>query len=98
VISLNTLIHSTNVALLSPRENLSISASVEANKTRDEVHSRIAMKALGWRYYIVFCCLLAILFGIVWFSLRETKGRTLEEIAEVFDGKEHGPSEEGLVA
>ncbi|KAJ4206986.1 hypothetical protein FSOLCH5_004979 [Fusarium solani] len=47
----------------------------------------IAMKAIAWRYYIVFCCILGLLFGIIWFLFPETKGRTLEEIREVFEGE-----------
>ena len=47
----------------------------------------IAMGEIGWRYYIVFDCILAALFVVIWFLFPETKGRTLEEIAEVFDGK-----------
>ncbi|KAI1385480.1 general substrate transporter [Hypoxylon trugodes] len=47
----------------------------------------IAMKSIGWKYYIVFCCLLAVLFVLVWFFFPETKGHTLEEIREVFEGK-----------
>ncbi|KAL2072932.1 hypothetical protein VTL71DRAFT_10256 [Oculimacula yallundae] len=47
----------------------------------------IGMTNLGWKYYIVFCCLLAVLLGIVFFFYPETKGRSLEEIAEIFDGK-----------
>lgn len=58
----------------------------------------LAMKVLGWKYYIVFCCLLGFLFGLVWFFFPETKGRTLEEIAEIFDGKDHHPSEEAIIS
>ncbi|KAH7260984.1 general substrate transporter [Fusarium redolens] len=47
----------------------------------------IAMKAITWKYYIVFCCILAVLFIIIWFLFPETKGHTLEEIREVFEGK-----------
>lgn len=47
----------------------------------------IAMQNIGWRYYIVFDAILAVLFVAIWFLFPETKGRTLEEIAEVFDGK-----------
>ncbi|KAK4235176.1 general substrate transporter [Achaetomium macrosporum] len=47
----------------------------------------IAMGKIGWRYYIVFDSILAMLLVVIWFLFPETKGRTLEEIAEVFDGK-----------
>lgn len=46
----------------------------------------IAMEALGWKYYIVFTVILFLLFVGIYFGLPETKGRTLEEIAEIFDG------------
>ncbi|KAH7349496.1 lactose permease [Plectosphaerella cucumerina] len=46
----------------------------------------IAMKAIAWKYYIVFCCILGVLFGIIYVLFPETKGRTLEEIREVFEG------------
>ncbi|KAI9734012.1 MAG: hypothetical protein M1834_002669 [Cirrosporium novae-zelandiae] len=46
----------------------------------------IALENIGWHYYIVFCCLLAIFFAVTWFCFPETKGYSLEEIAEVFDG------------
>jgi hypothetical protein len=44
----------------------------------------IALKAIGWKYYIWFCCILALFFVLIFFP--KTKGHTLEEIAEVFDG------------
>ncbi|KAH8881448.1 lactose permease [Thozetella sp. PMI_491] len=47
----------------------------------------IAMSGIGWKYYIVFCCILAVLWPVMYFLFPETKGRTLEEIAEIFDGK-----------
>jgi MFS family permease len=46
----------------------------------------IAMDAIGWRYYIVYCVILAFEVVITYFYLPETKGRGLEEIAEIFDG------------
>lgn len=46
----------------------------------------IALANIGWHYYIVFCCLLVVIFATVWFLFPETKGYSLEEIAEIFDG------------
>lgn len=46
----------------------------------------IAIDAIQWRYYIVYCVILAFEIVVTFFYLPETKGRGLEEIAEVFDG------------
>lgn len=46
----------------------------------------IALDNIGWHYYIVFCVLLAFIFVTTWFLFPETKGYSLEEIAEIFDG------------
>lgn len=46
----------------------------------------VAMDAIEWRYYIVYCVILAAEIVITYFYLPETKGRGLEEIAEIFDG------------
>ncbi|KZF23033.1 putative transporter [Xylona heveae TC161] len=46
----------------------------------------IALNAIQWKFYFVYIgCLVAMLF-IIYFLFPETKGRTLEEIATVFDG------------
>ena len=50
-----------------------------------QVCNPIAMAQLGWRYYIVFCILDAILIALVWLLFPETKGRSLEELVELFD-------------
>ncbi|KIM53689.1 hypothetical protein SCLCIDRAFT_31674 [Scleroderma citrinum Foug A] len=47
-----------------------------------------ALDGLGWKYYLVFVCSLAAEFVFLWFFLVETKNRTLEETAAVFDGEE----------
>lgn len=44
----------------------------------------IAMEAIEWKYYIVFCCVLAVELVIVIFTFPETSGYTLEEVAQVF--------------
>jgi sugar porter (SP) family MFS transporter len=48
----------------------------------------IALDALGWKYYIVYVCWLAFEFVFLWTYLLETKNRTLEETAALFDGEE----------
>ena len=53
----------------------------------------IALDNIGWRYYIVFCVLLALIFAFTWLYFPETKGHSLEEIAEIFDGESHTPSD-----
>ncbi|KAH6721702.1 lactose permease [Leptodontidium sp. MPI-SDFR-AT-0119] len=52
-----------------------------------QIVNPIAMTDIGWKYYTVFCCLLAILLVIVYLCYPETRGHSLEEIAEIFDGK-----------
>jgi MFS family permease len=46
----------------------------------------IGLENIGWRYYIVFCCFLVVFLGITYFYFPETRGYSLEEIAQVFDG------------
>lgn len=44
----------------------------------------IALENIGWKYYIVYCCWLAVEFIMVFFFYVETSGYTLEEVAKVF--------------
>jgi Sugar (and other) transporter len=46
----------------------------------------VAMTALGWKYYLVYCVWLCFELFVVWKFYVETKGRTLEELSEIFDG------------
>jgi sugar porter (SP) family MFS transporter len=46
----------------------------------------VAMDAIAWKYYIVWCVVIAINFTLIYFFFPETKGRGLEEVAEIFDG------------
>ncbi|KAH9835009.1 hexose transporter [Rhodofomes roseus] len=64
----------------------------------------VALQRLAWKYYIFYCCWIAFEFVFLYFMLVETKNRTLEETAALFDHKDlakevaqaiEGPSDEG---
>ncbi|KAL4961093.1 uncharacterized protein BDV14DRAFT_204092 [Aspergillus stella-maris] len=57
----------------------------------------IAMDAIGWKYYIVYVCLLISWFAITYFWYPETRGLSLEDVALRFDkdGIMHGLELEG---
>lgn len=46
----------------------------------------IALDSIGWKYYIVFVVVLMIMLVTVIFTYPETRGRSLEQIAVIFDG------------
>ncbi|KAH9923105.1 general substrate transporter [Amylocystis lapponica] len=48
----------------------------------------IALDAIGWKYYIVYVCWLAFEFAFLWYFLIETKNKTPEETAALFDGED----------
>ncbi|KAF8887530.1 hexose transporter [Infundibulicybe gibba] len=86
--------------------NFTISAALIFNRYVNP----IALDYLGWKYYIVYVCWLAFEAVFLWFYVVETKNRTLEGTAALFDGEEatrqiaeqaaqqahiaHGPSDE----
>ncbi|KAH7039885.1 general substrate transporter [Microdochium trichocladiopsis] len=45
----------------------------------------IGLASLGWKFYIVYCCWLGVVLTVIIFMFPETMGRTLEEIAFIFD-------------
>jgi MFS family permease len=47
----------------------------------------VGLAALGWKYYTIFCCILTCLVVVIYFLFPETKGRSLEQITELFEGK-----------
>ncbi|EOD45692.1 putative hexose transporter protein [Neofusicoccum parvum UCRNP2] len=46
----------------------------------------VALDAIGWKYYIVYCIWLGIECAVVYFFYIETRNTPLEEIAKHFDG------------
>jgi hypothetical protein len=46
--------------------------------------SNLAIENISWKYYILFICLNALDFVVIALFFPETKGKTLEEMAEVF--------------
>ncbi|EHY54629.1 MFS-type transporter criB [Exophiala dermatitidis] len=43
-----------------------------------------AFAAIKWKYYLVFIAVTTVIFLVVWFYFPETKGRSLEDIGQVF--------------
>ncbi|KAL1605067.1 hypothetical protein SLS60_004610 [Paraconiothyrium brasiliense] len=54
----------------------------------------VAIETIGWKYYLVFLCISAIIIPIVWFFYPETMGRSLEELEMMFS---EGKSITGIV-
>ncbi|KAJ7136703.1 general substrate transporter [Mycena epipterygia] len=48
----------------------------------------IALDTIGWKYYVVYCVWLVFEGVFLYFFVIETKNRTLEETAAIFDGVE----------
>ena len=42
---------------------------------------------LKWKFYIVFIAIDVVVFAVIYFFFPETKGRTLEELDEIFEAK-----------
>jgi len=65
--------------------NLVVSAALAFNQFINPV----AIDAIGWKYYLVYLGWLGFEFAYIWAFLVETKGRTLEETAAIFDGESY---------
>jgi len=64
---------------------------VTASLVFNQYANPIALGAIRWKYYIVYCAWLVFELAFMWRYVVETKGRSLEETAALFDG-------EGVVA
>lgn len=42
----------------------------------------VAMDAIEWKYYIMFCCILGVEILICYFTFAETSCRSLEEVGK----------------
>ncbi|WOO85202.1 Lactose permease [Vanrija pseudolonga] len=72
-------------------KGLSIFAFVNAAFTiYTQYVSPIALGSIGWRYYIVFIACDVFTLVAMYFVITETRGHTLEEIQELFDGQALG--------
>lgn len=58
----------------------------------------VGLAALGWKYYVVFCCILACLVVVIYFLFPETKGRSLEQITELFEGRSVSVDAEEIIS
>jgi len=48
----------------------------------------IALDAIGWKYYIVYCVWIVVEIATVYLLFPETHNRSLEELSFMFEGKE----------
>lgn len=60
---------------------------VQATITGFNYLNPVALKNIGWKYYIVFDCIIALQLACVYFTYPETSKITLEEVSVIFDGK-----------
>ncbi|KIK51650.1 hypothetical protein GYMLUDRAFT_208449 [Collybiopsis luxurians FD-317 M1] len=45
----------------------------------------VAFQHIGWKYLLVFVCVLLALLIAIWFLFIETRGRTIEQVSVLFD-------------
>lgn len=53
----------------------------------------VALHKIGWKYYLFYCAWLALEWVVIYFWLYETRGRTLEQTAILFDGPLDNPDQ-----
>lgn len=60
------------------------SLAVNAGGLLNQFAWPVSLKAIGWKTYIVFVVWCAVQTAVFYFFLPETKGRTLEELDQIF--------------
>lgn len=67
-----------------------LSLTISAALVFNQYVNPIALDALGWKYYIVFCCFLGFAWVYCYLFVIETRGPNgplpLEEVSSVFEG------------
>jgi sugar porter (SP) family MFS transporter len=58
--------------------------AVNAGNLLNQFAWPVSMKSIGWKTYIIFTIQDAVQALIIWWVIPETKGRTLEELDEIF--------------
>lgn len=62
-------------------------ATTEIGLIMGQFFNPLTLKTIGWKYYIISCTILATFLVLMRFLFPETKGHTLEQIAEIFKNK-----------
>lgn len=49
-----------------------------------DLFHQVAIETIGWKYYLVFLIISALIIPVVYFTYPETMGRSLEELETMF--------------
>ena len=60
---------------------------VQATITGFNYLNPVALKNIGWKYYVVINVIIVLTIALVYFTYPETAKITLEEVSVIFDGK-----------
>ncbi|AEO57136.1 hypothetical protein MYCTH_2302958 [Thermothelomyces thermophilus ATCC 42464] len=57
----------------------------------------IGTQAIGWKFLLVYCCWIFVEAVLIWFLWPETSGRSLEELAFLFEAGENARRQDKLI-
>jgi MFS family permease len=60
---------------------------VQATITGFNYLNPVALKQIGWKYYLIINIIILLVIALVFFTYPETSKVTLEEVSVIFDGK-----------